>query len=74
MNNAIPTIEVEELHIQEHVVLSGDDYSWYEIHGELCLCIVFDSPADNNWDCNYWPCPTGEHMKGHCPGYPASSC
>ena len=30
MQNAIPTIEVEELRFTESVVLYEDDYSWYD--------------------------------------------
>jgi len=53
MQNAIPTIEVEELRFTESVVLYEDDYSWYDFpeHNDYAvLCVSFGCAADNNYD------------------------
>lgn len=60
----LPTIEVEELSIQEHIILREEDYSWYEFYGEQCLCIRFGCAADNNWDN---PSPPPEALTIHGP-------
>jgi len=62
---AIPTYPVEELQMEE-IILREDDYSWYDIHGESCLCVAYGSAADNNYEDNWEPCPTGEHRDGFC--------
>lgn len=61
----LPTYPVEELHM-EQITLFEDDYSWYLVHGTYEMCVSFGSAADNNWDENYSPCPTGEHRTGEC--------